>query len=58
VILAVVFVCSSFFLRWCGSIQQFVKAPNNRPGVDAGWPRPLAYLHSWPRATQAGRYAV
>jgi hypothetical protein len=30
---------------------------NHRPGVDAGWPLLFADSRSWPRATQAERWA-
>jgi hypothetical protein len=33
-----------------------VAVPNQRPGVDAGWPLLFAGSHSWSRATQAGRW--
>jgi len=32
--------------------------PNERPGVDAGWPVLFAFSRAWPRATQAERYAA
>jgi hypothetical protein len=33
-------------------------SPNERPGVDAEWPVPFPFQRPWPRATQAGRYAM
>ena len=30
------------------------RAPNKRPGVDAGWRFLFALQRLWPRATQAG----
>jgi hypothetical protein len=32
--------------------------PNQRPGVDAGWPVLFAFQRAWPRATQAERWAA
>ena len=34
-----------------------IEAPNQRPGVDAGWPLLFTFLRPWSRATQAERSA-